>query len=110
MVWLIKDFVNLDIRNTKEDIEFYYKMIKEDKEGGVIIKITTIKCCDVNLQVLSRISSETGEVIILEPRLLKQVFDDLLNNDIVVINTNIAIFIQPAFYITYFNDKQSIKK
>ena len=36
------------------------KMIKEDKEGGVIIKITTIKCCDVNLQVLSRISSETG--------------------------------------------------
>ena len=102
--------INLDIRNTKEDIEFYYKMIKEDKEGGVIIKITTIKCCDVNLQVLSRISSETGEIIILEPRLLKQVFDDLLNNDIFVINTNITIFIPSAFYITYFNDKQSIKK
>ena len=97
-------------RNTKEDIEFYYKMIKEDKEGGVIIKRTTIKCCDVNLQVLSRISSETGEVIILEPRLLKQVFDDLLNNDIFVINTNITVFIQSAFYITYFHDKQSIKK
>jgi len=48
--------INLDIRNKKENIEFYYKMIKEDKEWGVIIKITTIKCCDVNLQVLSRIN------------------------------------------------------
>ena len=48
--------INLDIRNTKENIKFYYKMIKEDKEGWVIIKITTIKCCYINLQVLSRIS------------------------------------------------------
>ena len=31
-------------------------MIKEDKEGGIIIKITIIKSCDINLQVLSRIS------------------------------------------------------
>jgi len=48
--------INLDIRNKKENIKFYYKMIKEDKEGWVIIKITTIKGCDINLQVLSRIN------------------------------------------------------
>ena len=100
----------MDIRNTKENIKFYYKMIKEDKEWRVIIKRTTIKGCDINLQVLSRINSEIGEVIILEPRLLKQVFDDLLNNDLFVININITIFILLAFYITYFNDKKIIKK
>ena len=48
--------INLDIRNKNENIEFYYKMIKEDKEWGIIIKITTIKGYDINLQVLSRIS------------------------------------------------------
>ena len=56
----------MDIRNTKENIKFYDKMIKEDKEGGIIIKITTIKCYDINLQVLSRISSEIGELELID--------------------------------------------
>ena len=84
---------------------FYERVAAMAKDTGVVININSLKGCDASLTVLGETAAVTGgEVNIVDPAMIAEVFTDNLNKVVTATDTTVRTFVHPAVYL---NDLRS---